>query len=184
MFFLSSSFLPFFLSSSSEDLFLSHTTVFLLLHGPSFPSLSKTDQVGDSPTLPSCLVHNEFNDLSPKCQGEDCNYPDGCGLENVLVAYGHDEYLYNVLLNSPGVDLPDEALYIVRFHSLYPWHTGGEYERIQSDHDKKMKARVLEFNQYDLYTKRNTPFTDEEIADMKKHYDALVTKFAPDGLIF
>jgi len=136
--------------------------------------------LGDGP-FPDCLVHDEFNDLS---ENVDLKYQAGCGLDNVLVAYGHDEYFYHVLKHSPGVALPDEALYIVRYHSLYPWHTGGAYKHLENDHDRKMKNRVLEFNQYDLYTKRNTKYTDEEIADMKKYYDTLVNKFAPDGLIF
>ena len=34
--------------------------------------------------------------------------------------------------------LPDQALYIIRFHSFYPLHTGGDYHEFLDDHDKRM----------------------------------------------
>lgn len=51
-------------------------------------------------------------------------YERNCGLENVLMSWGHDEYLHMVLRNHPGCTLPEEAFYVIRFHSFYPWHTG------------------------------------------------------------
>lgn len=40
-------------------------------------------------------------------------YKANCGLHNVLMSYGHDEYLYQVLVGN-DCKLPDPALYIVR----------------------------------------------------------------------
>ena len=34
--------------------------------------------------------------------------------------------------------LPPAALYMIRFHSLYPWHTGGAYRQFMNEHDKEM----------------------------------------------
>ena len=42
--------------------------------------------------------------------------------------------------------LPIEALYIIRFHSLYPWHSGNAYSHLTNDHDLKMLEWVKLFN--------------------------------------
>ena len=64
-------------------------------------------------------------------------YSKGCGLRNVTMSWGHDEYLYRVLVENKTT-LPDAALYIIRYHSFYPLHTGGDYHYLMDDHDKKM----------------------------------------------
>jgi inositol oxygenase len=48
-------------------------------------------------------------------------YSPNCGLNQCLMSWGHDEYLYRVLNNHSTCTLPDEALYIIRYHSFYPW---------------------------------------------------------------
>ncbi len=40
-------------------------------------------------------------------------YRENCGLENIMMSWGHDEYLYRVLVNH-GATLPEEALYMIR----------------------------------------------------------------------
>lgn len=47
-------------------------------------------------------------------------HPNG-GLDQCLMSWGHDEYLYRVLINHRQCTLPDESLYIIRYHSFYPW---------------------------------------------------------------
>jgi len=49
-------------------------------------------------------------------------YTEGIGLDNVHISFGHDEYMYQVCIQN-GSLLPDEALYIIRYHSFYPWHS-------------------------------------------------------------
>ena len=71
-------------------------------------------------------------------------YQPNCGLNNVLVSYGHDEYLYQTLVRN-GCQLPPASLYIIRFHSLYPWHVGRAYDHLCNDEDRKMLAWVREF---------------------------------------
>ncbi len=44
-------------------------------------------------------------------------YQERCGLDNVMMSWGHDEYIYHVSRNY----LPDEALYMLRYHSCYPF---------------------------------------------------------------
>jgi len=109
-------------------------------------------------------------------------YEEGCGLDNVLTAYGHDEYMYEVLLQNEGVTLPFEALYIIRYHSLYPWHDQGCYARLESPTDRMMKGWVKLFNQHDLYTKRDVKYSDQELAELKAYYTSLIDKFLPPVL--
>jgi hypothetical protein len=52
------------------------------------------------------------------------------------------------LRQNEGVTLPPEALYIIRHHSLYPWHDGGCYELFENAHDRSMKGWVKLFNQH------------------------------------
>lgn len=47
-------------------------------------------------------------------------YSPGCGLDNVMLSWGHDEYLYHVVKDQST--LPPEALAMIRYHSFYPWH--------------------------------------------------------------
>jgi len=121
--------------------------------------------------LPPSAVLQEYNSTS-----EQSIYEEGCGLRNCLVSYGHDEYLYNALKR---YDLPEEALYIIRFHSLYPWHSGGDYKELEDDYDRFMKPYVQDFNKYDLYTKQNAVYTEEQLSEMWKYYSNLIYKFLP-----
>lgn len=72
-------------------------------------------------------------------------YQNGCGLDNLLMSWGHDEYMYQVLKHAEGCTLPQEALYMIRFHSFYPWHTGGDYWQFASPRDHEMYYWVKEF---------------------------------------
>ena len=41
-------------------------------------------------------------------------YEENCGLENVVMSWGHDEYMYKVLKGNECY-LPEEALYMIRY---------------------------------------------------------------------
>lgn len=71
-------------------------------------------------------------------------YEPNCGLENVLLSWGHDEYLYRVLKHNK-TKLPEQALNMIRFHSFYPWHTSGDYEHLLEEKDEETKKWVLKF---------------------------------------
>merc|ERR1711935_570046 len=68
-------------------------------------------------------------------------YEPNCGLEKVTMSWGHDEYLYQVLINH-GATIPEEGLAMIRYHSFYPWHTGGDYEHLTTEKDKEMMKWV------------------------------------------
>lgn len=87
-------------------------------------------------------------------------YTPGCGLENVMLSWGHDEYLYHVVKDQST--LPAESLAMIRYHSFYPWHSGGAYRELMNIHDHAMLAAVKAFNPYDLYSKSDdTPSVEE-----------------------
>ncbi|KAI9640915.1 hypothetical protein NHQ30_010756 [Ciborinia camelliae] len=88
-------------------------------------------------------------------------YSKGCGLDNLMISWGHDEYLYLVLKDQ--CSLPPEALAMIRYHSFYPWHTENAYEYFMNEEDHKTKSVVLSFNPYDLYSKSDNPVKVEEI---------------------
>jgi len=139
--------------------------------------------------LPDSCIFPEFNSENPDSSDPLLStelgiYEAGCGLDNTHVAYGHDEYLYQVLSRNEGVRLPAEALYVIRYHSLYPWHDQGAYVRLESAYDRQMKGWVKLFNQHDLYTKRNSHFSNEKMAEMRGYYDGLIKKYLPERLLF
>ncbi|MDA1191981.1 MAG: inositol oxygenase [Candidatus Poribacteria bacterium] len=99
-------------------------------------------------------------------------YEEGCGLDNVHLSWGHDEYLYHVCKDY----LPTEALYPIRYHSFYSAHTGHDYEYLMDDTDKEMFYWVREFNQYDLYSKADEP---PKVDKLRPYYEELIGKYFP-----
>lgn len=106
-------------------------------------------------------------------------YEPNCGLNQLVMSFGHDEYMYRVLKNHPTCRLPEQALYIIRFHSFYPWHSGGDYYHLCSKHDLAMLPWVREFNKFDLYSK--TPDLPD-VPALIPYYQSLIDKYMP-GLV-
>jgi inositol oxygenase len=78
-------------------------------------------------------------------------YEPGCGLDNLIMSWGHDEYLYQVVKDQ--CTLPPEALAMIRYHSFYPWHLEGAYREFMNEEDEAKLTAVKAFNPYDLYSK-------------------------------
>jgi inositol oxygenase len=102
-------------------------------------------------------------------------YEEGCGLDDVHLSWGHDEYLYHVVRDR----LPDEGLAMIRYHSFYPLHREREYEFLMNDRDRELMEWVRTFNPYDLYSKSPTP-PDREA--LEPYYRELVEEFFPEPL--
>jgi len=128
----------------------------------------------------SNVFHAEFQNNSdwnhPVYSSDYGLYKPRCGFENVTFSWGHDEYLYQVLKNHPQCQLPDEALYVIRFHSFYPWHSNGGYSYLASDLDHDNLKYIKMFNQFDLYSKSNGL---GDIEELKNHFKALCEKYVP-----
>jgi len=105
-------------------------------------------------------------------------YEEHCGLDKVMMSWGHDEYLYQVCVRN-GAKIPLEGLYMIRFHSFYPWHKHGAYKQLTDEQDERMLEWVLKFNKYDLYSKADDlKITEDTLA----HYKKLISKYFPEKL--
>jgi len=137
--------------------------------------------------MPESMIYPELNAESPDAMHLDRTselgiYERGCGLDATLCAFGHDEYMYQVLAQNEGVRLPREALYVIRYHSLYPWHDADCYTALEDDFDRAAKGWVRLFNQHDLYTKEARTYTEAEMAEMRMYYSGLIAKYLPEEL--
>jgi inositol oxygenase len=102
-------------------------------------------------------------------------YEPNCGLEDVHMSFGHDGYIAEVM--KPY--LPDEALYMLRFHSFYAWHRHAAYTHLMNEKDTAMLEWVKKFNPYDLYSKGHSK---PNIQELKPYYDDLFKEFLPEKL--
>ncbi len=111
----------------------------------------------------------------PEYQTRNGIYGEGAGLDSVQMSWGHDEYLYHVVKDY----LPKEALYMVRYHSFYPWHREGEYSHLLDERDREMLPWVQRFNPYDLYTKSHQR---PDVKELRPFYEELIAEFFPAKL--
>jgi inositol oxygenase len=128
---------------------------------------------------PAIVFHPYFADnpdsQNPRYQTELGVYTAGGGLDQVHLSWGHDEYIYNVFKDY----LPEEGLYMLRYHSFYPGHREGAYQALMNAKDRKMFEWVRAFNPYDLYTKSHEK---PDVAKLKPFYDGLIAEFLPAQL--
>ncbi len=123
------------------------------------------------------IVYPEFFSANPDFTNEQYNseygiYKPNCGLQNVTMSWGHDEYLYQITKDH----LPEPALYMIRYHSFYAQHREHSYNHLMSEHDHKMFEWVKKFNPYDLYSKSPVP---PKVKDLKPFYEDLIAKYLP-----
>jgi inositol oxygenase len=128
------------------------------------------------------IVWHEFLEENPDRQvaayQTRCGiYEEGGGLDQVLMSWGHDEYMYHVTRDY----LPPEALYMIRYHSFYPAHREGAYSHLMNDQDRRYFEAVKAFNPYDLYTKCEERWKAAELRDF---YEDLWDEFLPKQLAF
>lgn len=126
------------------------------------------------------VVFPELNKLNPDMSDRKYSsklgmYFKGCGLDNCLMSWGHDEYLYQVLKFN-GCTIPDEGLKIIRYHSLYPWHSHGAYKYFENDDDRDCKELIQRFQKADLYTKTDD-FDEKELPFLREYYTQLIEKY-------
>ena len=102
-------------------------------------------------------------------------YEEGCGLDNVHLSWGHDEYLYHVVRDH----LPEQGLAMIRYHSFCAAHREGDYGYLMNDADRDALEWVRAFNPYVLYSKSPTP-PDRKV--LEPYYRDLVEEFFPEPL--
>lgn len=126
------------------------------------------------------IVYSEFFKENPDYNDKRYNtkygvYSPNCGLKNVHMSWGHDEYIYHIVKDY----LPEPGLYMLRYHSFYSQHREQAYDHLMDEHDHEMFKWVALFNPYDLYSKSPTP-PDWEI--LRPYYEALLAKYMPATL--
>lgn len=109
---------------------------------------------------------------NPSYQTPNGIYEAGCGLDNVHISWGHDEYLYLVTKDY----LPKEAQWMLRYHSCYPVHREGAYQHLLNEQDEETLKWVRAFNPYDLYSKCEV---EPNAAELRPFYEDLVAEFFP-----
>ncbi|MHA7943838.1 inositol oxygenase family protein [Formosa sp. 3Alg 14/1] len=128
------------------------------------------------------IVYSEFFKENPDYTNVRFNtkygiYEPNCGLDQVKMSWGHDEYLYQIMKDY----LPEPALYMIRYHSFYAQHRENDYRHLMNDKDVEMFKWVQAFNPYDLYSKAPVAPNVEELLP---YYKGLVAKYLPEKLKF
>lgn len=145
------------------------------------------------------VVYSHYHRLNPEhgLYGKYGNYQKNCGFDQLYMSYSHDEYLASVLENK--CELPCEAIYLIRYHSFYSWHTPVNkraYTHLADEHDWKMLPLLKLFQKSDLYSKTNTLEVggfiykidndlDKDIYDLiYKYYSNMAKLWIPNRLNF
>jgi len=154
--------------------------VLCLFGEPQWAVVGDTFPVGCS--FSNAIVHSEYFDLNPDSSNPQYNtklgiYNKNCGLDQVKMSWGHDEYLYQIVKDF----LPPEALYMIRYHSFYAQHKENAYDHLMDHTDQKMFEWVKKFNTYDLYSKAPVP---PDSKALRPFYEDLVAKYLPEKLNF
>jgi inositol oxygenase len=126
------------------------------------------------------IVFHEYFAANPDAHVPQYQTPCGIyehngGLDRVNLSWGHDEYLYHVTRDY----LPEEAQYMIRYHSFYPAHRENAYTHLMNDHDLEMFSWVRRFNPFDLYSKAHQKPDAERL---KPYYTELIAEFFPDKI--
>jgi len=128
------------------------------------------------------IVYPEFFSANPDFNNETYQtklgvYTENCGLDQVHMSWGHDEYVYHMMKDY----IPEPGLYMLRYHSFYSQHREEAYGHLMTEKDHEMFKWVNLFNPYDLYSKNPNQKSWEEL---KPYYQALVSKYLPVTLKF
>jgi inositol oxygenase len=149
----------------------------LCLYGePQWAVVGDTFPVGCA-WSPDIVYHDYFagnpDRNVPEYQTKYGIYEPNCGLDNLHMSFSHDGYIAEVMKAYLNV----EALYMLRYHSFYPWHKHGAFDYLANEQDRAMLPWVLKFNQYDLYSKGHTK---PDVKALKPYYDELFAEFLPE----
>ncbi|MCX2429753.1 inositol oxygenase family protein [Pedobacter sp. GR22-10] len=128
------------------------------------------------------IVYSEFFSANPDFNNPVYQtklgvYTQNCGLDQVHMSWGHDEYVYHMM--KPY--LPEQGLYMLRYHSFYAQHRENAYDHLMNEKDHELFKWVRLFNPYDLYSKNPNQKSWEEL---KPYYQALVAKYLPATIKF
>jgi len=151
----------------------------LCLYGePQWAVVGDTFPVGcaysDQIVYPEYFAANPDSQV-PEYQTKYGIYEPNGGLDKVFLSWGHDEYIYHVTRDY----MPEEAQYMLRYHSFYAAHRHGAYKHLMSPHDEAMLEWVRKFNPYDLYSKGQAK---PNMKELLPYYQDLIAEFFPEKI--
>lgn len=156
---------------------------------PEFGALPQWAVVGDIYPVgcehSSNVVKHEFFRENKDVQNPEYNtkygmYEPHCGLDKLSMAWGHDQYMYEVCVHN-GCTIPSLGLDIIRYHSFYSWHKDGAYEHFMSESDYELRKWCHRFSKCDLYSKSIVLPSAEEIeTKLRPYYQSLIDKYFPN----
>jgi len=133
--------------------------------------------IGCAPTEASVFGLESFKenpDLDHPVYGTEYGiYEPNCGISNLMMSWGHDEYMYQ-MLKANGCTIPEVGLNMIRFHSFYPWHDKRAYTHLEAPEDLETLKWVKEFNKFDLYSKGDSI---PDVEALKPYYMSLLEKY-------
>eukprot|EP00438_Fugacium_kawagutii_P014785 Skav228774 [mRNA] locus=scaffold589:557855:559690:- [translate_table: standard] len=106
--------------------------------------LGETFPVGCA--LPASLEVKNPDQRHPLYGTENGIYQTGCGISNLLMSWGKDEYMYQ-MLKFNQCTLPNEALNVIRLQSFALWHEASTYRQFESGEDAETLNWVKALNQ-------------------------------------
>uniref|UniRef100_A0A7S2L9T4 Inositol oxygenase n=1 Tax=Leptocylindrus danicus TaxID=163516 RepID=A0A7S2L9T4_9STRA len=144
---------------------------------------SRTRIVGCLP--PERCIFSEFRRLSPDIKNDQYNsqlgiYRRHCGLENVFLLWTGPEYMYH-MLKANDVTIPSDGLLLLRFFSLYDWHTNNAYSDLESENDNDIKFFIAEFDEIRRRARRTcvSDFSGDECERLwDTHYSHIFQKYS------
>jgi inositol oxygenase len=130
--------------------------------------------------IPDTVVYPDLNVLNPDMSSDLYSsnlgmYKECCGIDNLLLSYGHDEYMYD-MMRFNNIQLSEDCYSIIRYHSFYAWHDKGSYLQFMKTPDYNTREVVRDFNKFDLYTKIDKI---PDIDELRPYYDNLIEKYMP-----
>ncbi|SJM87761.1 related to inositol oxygenase [Zygosaccharomyces bailii] len=105
-------------------------------------------------------------------------YEPKCGLNSILISWGHDEYMYYIAKSQSTLD--EKALAMIRYHSFYPWHREGAYRYLMNEKDYQLLEVVQDFNKYDLYSKSTQKY---DLNELEPYYKELIDEYFPNKYV-
>lgn len=131
------------------------------------------------------VVFPEFNELNPDMKDSRYNtkygiYEPHCGLDKLMFAWGHDEYMYRMLVANQCT-IPREGLDMIRYHSAYPMHDKGAYKHLLRPEDEERLRWVQLFNRFDLYTKDGDNDLRSSTEELMPYYRELLQRYGLHG---
>ncbi len=101
-------------------------------------------------------------------------YNPACGLENVTMSFGHDEYLYQLTKDI----IPYEVAWTIRHHSFQS--VAEDYTHLMDERDKELReTHMKQFMRYDLYTKNPKKVGKQ---NNLKYYQEIIERRFPEPM--